>query len=69
MPISHFYSYFYFLLLEENNERALKRFAELGVDKLLDGEDVAEFPDQKSIYTYLTTYASSPFLILFFILE
>ena len=34
------------------------RFAEAGVEKLLDGEDVAEFPDQKSIYTYLTTCLS-----------
>jgi hypothetical protein len=44
-------------MLEANNELALVRFAEAGVDKLLDGEDVADFPDQKSIYTYLTTFA------------
>ena len=46
------------LVLEDNNELAFVRFAELGIDKLLDGEDIAEIQDQKSIYTYLTTYTS-----------
>ena len=43
-------------MIATNLDYALDKFAELGVPKLIDGEDIAIEPDPKSLYAYLTQY-------------